>query len=686
MMQASTLETLPAPEPPADRGVLHRSIQSGKWFLTGVFVTKFLNLITFFILARLLVPGDYGVMAVTMFMVGLVDKLTDPGLGDALVQRKGSVDEYLDTVWTFYLIRYNILGAGLMLFGGAIAGFFHLDPSQAMIVRAGGLLLSIGSFQNIRFVRFARGLQYQKFLVRDVVSQVFLSVTAVSIAFFVSASAWALLAGQLALCIVSTVLSYVLLPVKPKFEFSLKKLRVLFGFGKWVYGQNLLDYVFLYFDKLFIGHMLDPNTLGVYAKAKDLGSVATGTIQSLIGTVGFPALSQVQDRLEKVQEGFRKSLDVLFLVAVPAGLLLALQGGVIVSFILGDRWVGLTLILKLFALGNIILAVNSIFQTVFASLGRPNINLGLHGLQLALTVPFAWLGYRVSGSAGLALAVILTWAVVFVVSWIKSGRVFRRGMASIRPALWSVFGASACTFVLDFFARDAVLGTGSRWIGMGWVCVLGIFYYVVLLGISARLGSGPWDTALSVAASLGLRRKKKSRRPLESPRLSLRLLSTKDATQTYADWLNDPEVNEFLTTKSATRESIRAYIQEQLDKPGVEFYGMFLKNGAQIGTIKLEDINPQEGHATISLMIGDKSRWGAGYGPEAMRRLIRHAFDDLRVSEIRLGVLERNVRAIRSYQKLGFRVTAVEPAWTSMNGRTHDRVLMRCSRDEFIES
>lgn len=504
MMQALPGEALPGQEPSVDRGILHRSIQSGKWFLIGVFVTKSLNLITFFVLARLLVPGDYGAIAVTMFMVGFVDKLTDPGLGDAIVQRKGAIEGYLDTVWTFYLIRYNILGAGLMLFGGTIAGFFHLDPSQAMVVRAGGLLLSIGSFQNPYFVRFTRGLQYQKILVRDVISQVFLSATAISVAFFFSASSWALLAGQLALCIVSTVMSYVMLPIKPRFDFSFGKLWDLFGFGKWVYGQNLLDYVFLYFDKLFVGHMLDTNTLGVYAKAKDLGSVATGTIQSLIGTVGFPALSKVQDKLEKVQEGFLKSLDVLFLVAVPAGLLLALQGGVIVTFILGDRWIALTLILKLFALGNIILAVNSIFQTVFASLGRPNINLALHGLQLILTVPFSWLGYYLYGSTGLAVAVIATWVIIFGVSWVKARHVFRLGMPSVRPAFSSMLVASMVTFVLDFFVRGSVLATGNRWIGMGWVCVLGLTYLLVLLGTSARLGFGPWYTATAVAQSLGI--------------------------------------------------------------------------------------------------------------------------------------------------------------------------------------
>ncbi len=485
-------------------GALHRSIHSGKWFLIGVVITKLINLVTFFILARLLVPGDYGVLAVTMFMVGVLDKLTDPGFGDAIVQRKDSIEEYIETVWTFDLIRYNLLAIGLFLFGGMIANFFHLDASQAMVVRAGGLLLSIGSFGNPRLVRFVRGLQYQKILIRDIAGQIALGGTAIFVAFFFSASSWALLVGQVGMYVVAAVCSYLLLPVRPRLNFSFGKLRTLFRFGKWVYGQNLLDYLFMYFDKLFIGRMLDANTLGVYSKAKDLGSVATGTIQSLIGKIGFPALSQVQHKLEKVQEGFLKSLDVLLLVAVPAGLLLSLQGGVIVSFILGDRWIALTLILKIFALGNIILAVNGIFLTVFAALGRPDINFGLHTLQLILTVPFAWLGYGFYGTTGLAVAVILTWAVVFAVSWIKARKVFRLGMPSIRPAFWSVSSASLVVLLLDLTFRSSVLALGNPWLGMGWVCVLGSVYLTVLLGVSAWLNAGPWYTVRSVAKVLGL--------------------------------------------------------------------------------------------------------------------------------------------------------------------------------------
>lgn len=497
----NTAEEMPT-EP--DRGVYHRSVQSGKWFLIGVGATKVLNLVTFFILARLLVPADYGVMAVTMFMVGLLDKLTEPGFGDALVQRKESVEKYLDTVWTFDLIRYTVLACVLFLGGGWIAEFFHIDPAQAIVVRAGGVLLILGALSNIRMINFARGLQYRKIFVRDLASQIALGGIAIFIAATVSASPWALFAGQLGLYVVGMSFSYLLMPIRPRLDFNFGKLRELFGFGKWVYGQNLLDYIFQYFDKLFIGRMLDTNTLGLYARGKDLGGLVTGIIQSLIGKVAFPALSRVQGEMQKVQQGFLKSLDVLIILAVPAGLLLSLQGGVIVMFLLGEKWIALTLILKIFAIGNLIMAVNAIFQTVFASLGRPDVNVGLHVVQFALTIPAAWIGFQIYHSPGLAVGVILTWIIMLGASWFMAGRVFRIGMPSLRPAFWSVASASSVVFVLDFLIRKSVLATGNAWIGMGWVAVLGAVYLVVLFSVSRLQGAGPWYTALSVARELNI--------------------------------------------------------------------------------------------------------------------------------------------------------------------------------------
>ena len=138
-------------------------------------------------------------------------------------------------------------------------------------------------------------------------------------------------------------------------------------------------------------------------------------------------------------------------------------------------------------------------------------------------------------------------------------------------------------------------------------------------------------------------------------RIYLRALETADATEEYVGWLNDPEVNRFLVTKSSTIDELRAYIAKKSGQSDILFLGIFLKDGDKhIGTITLRGIDLVNGKATIAMMIGNKNYWGKGLIGEAMRLLIDYSFWELGLKEINLGVVTQNVSAVRAYEKMGF--------------------------------
>lgn len=142
---------------------------------------------------------------------------------------------------------------------------------------------------------------------------------------------------------------------------------------------------------------------------------------------------------------------------------------------------------------------------------------------------------------------------------------------------------------------------------------------------------------------------------LNGERIYLRIMEISDATEEYCGWLNDPEVNRFLETKSATIDGLRAYIVQKEEQPDVLFLGIFLKDGDKhIGTITLRGIDLAVGKATIAMMIGNKNYWGKGLIGEAMRLVIDYSFQKLGLGEINLGVVDQNVSAIHAYEKMGF--------------------------------
>lgn len=168
---------------------------------------------------------------------------------------------------------------------------------------------------------------------------------------------------------------------------------------------------------------------------------------------------------------------------------------------------------------------------------------------------------------------------------------------------------------------------------------------------------------------------------LQGERLLLRTMDDTHATDTYAGWLNDPNVHQYLGTKSATIAELRSYIAERNAQSDALLFGIFLKEDrTHIGTIKLEPINIPEKNATIAVMIGDTSQWGKGYAGEAMHILIDWCFQALDIDEIRLGVIADNSRAIRAYEKLGFRETRRDIQTVRYGEDVYDHVWMALQR------
>ena len=171
---------------------------------------------------------------------------------------------------------------------------------------------------------------------------------------------------------------------------------------------------------------------------------------------------------------------------------------------------------------------------------------------------------------------------------------------------------------------------------------------------------------------------------LETPRLFLRTLVPNDVNDDYVSWLNDPEINRYLLTKSATRESLRQYIADKRAAADALFLGIFLKPALRmIGTIKLEPIHVAEKNATIAIMIGDRASQGRGYGPEAMQALIAYTFDTLKLEEINLGVIAEHTGAIRAYEKVGFRETKRTQGSVRYGESVYDHVTMVLNRAWF---
>ena len=159
---------------------------------------------------------------------------------------------------------------------------------------------------------------------------------------------------------------------------------------------------------------------------------------------------------------------------------------------------------------------------------------------------------------------------------------------------------------------------------------------------------------------------------IKTERLFLVPVSEKHCTEEYCGWLNDPEVNEYLSTGSFpyTLEELSAFIKNYSSAKNVLFLAIHLQeNGKHIGNIKIEPIDFIHRTAEYGILIGDKASWQKGYSKEASVAVFKHCFNILNIRKITLGVIEDNKNAVLLYNKLGFDTEGIYKKHLYCNGK-----------------
>lgn len=176
---------------------------------------------------------------------------------------------------------------------------------------------------------------------------------------------------------------------------------------------------------------------------------------------------------------------------------------------------------------------------------------------------------------------------------------------------------------------------------------------------------------------------------IETKRLYLRILSDQDATTDYVDWLNDPEVNQYLETRHSIQSvnSCKAFIKQCNEDKNAHLYGIFLKEGNKhIGNTKIGFINEQYARGELSLFIGEKSCWGKGLAGEVVQALTQYSFESLGLKRIEAGCYENNLGSLRVFLKAGYTLEGFRRSHVSSSGSRQGCFVLGIINGEHIKN
>lgn len=173
---------------------------------------------------------------------------------------------------------------------------------------------------------------------------------------------------------------------------------------------------------------------------------------------------------------------------------------------------------------------------------------------------------------------------------------------------------------------------------------------------------------------------------LQGKRLYLERLTPAHLSDKYVDWLNDPEVNQYLETRfvKQTPEMVLDFLKSKENSETEYLFGIFLKDSADhIGNIKVGPINTYHGYAPVSLFIGDKSTWGKGYATDAIELITNYSFEHLGLHKLEAGCYEENIGSKKAFEKVGYVVEGIiKGRRKGKDGRTSD-ILLGMTREEW---
>ena len=358
-------------------------ISGARWTLAVRAVDRGLGFLGTLLLARLLTPEDFGVVAMGTSILAVLLSITEFGFTQALIQREDTAREAYDTAWTLQIIAHALV-AFVLIGLIPIALHWYGEPRVVtiMLVLAGAAFAS--SFRNVGLVLFERQMDFRPLFFTALGRKIASVAVAVGAALLFG-NHWALLAGIVAGAIVDIVLSYRVSPFRPRL--SLERTHELIGFSKWWLAAEFLALASRRGQDFFIGPRLGAERLGQYSVAFELATLPTTEIGAAVSRALLPGYMKLKHNQEQLFAAFARVWAVVAIIVLPAAAGIYALAGPITLAVLGHKWAGIEALLGLLAFLGVLHAMGTTLWPIVLAQGGAKAVFLLRLLNFILSLP-----------------------------------------------------------------------------------------------------------------------------------------------------------------------------------------------------------------------------------------------------------------------------------------------------------
>lgn len=337
-------------------------------------------------LARILAPEEFGVMAILLVFISVMNSLAQSGMGSSLIQQShADRDSFSTALWLTIAIAMIMYGI-LFIFSPVIASFYGM-PNLELYLRALGVVVIFNSFNSIQRSYLQRSLEFKKTFKANFTTIVVSGVIGIAMAFF-GCGIWALISQSIAQSVFGCIMLAIFTKWKPRFVYKKKEAIELFRYGWKICATGIVNNIYNGVSELVIGKCCTAADLGLYSQGRKYPNFAIGVIFNALSNVLFPAFAKMKHDPQLLRESIKKVLSAGTFVIAPMSLLLCVIAEPLITLLLTEKWVPATLIFQL------TFAVNAFLMFQLVNL-RAYMALGASGLYFKVNLIKAIIGASV---------------------------------------------------------------------------------------------------------------------------------------------------------------------------------------------------------------------------------------------------------------------------------------------------
>jgi O-antigen/teichoic acid export membrane protein len=429
------------------------------WSFAQQFGTQIISFIVSLVLARILMPSDFGTIAVFGVFMNIGYVLIDGGLTNSLIRTQHPDDVDFSTVFYFNLATSILVYILLVIIAPGVAVFFKM-PELTRIIRIYALSLPIGAFSTVQQTLFTKKMDFKTQLKIQFPSLLIGGTTGIALAYN-GFGVWSLVIMALLQTLLSSLQFWFYSPWRPKKLFDKDKFQFHFNFGYKLALSGLIDTIFQNIYTIVIGKIYTATELGYYNKANSMQQLPVSNISSALNKVTFPLFSKIQDDNTRLRHVYSLIMKMVIFIITPLLVIMGVLGIPLFRFLFTEKWLPAVPYFRILCIVGILYPIHAYNLNILKTKGRSDLFLKLEIIKKTITVLALLLTFRL-GILGLLWGKVATSFIALYINCYYSGKFLNYSIWNqFKDLLPSIFLSTCMGGFLWLFDAHLMVASGD---------------------------------------------------------------------------------------------------------------------------------------------------------------------------------------------------------------------------------